>query len=391
VEAAFLQCAQVLEARAMLSAVLPELTVTKATTLDAKSVAVTYTIANANIGQSLRFDVYRSDQPFVDGTSKLIGTQIINPASNSAALAQGSHVNVKLIAGTALPPNQSLPYIVVVADGDNNVAEDPASTNVAYFHTFVLGAVAHGFNSTSSTTTPTWETRMANELLTVDHYDTVIAFNWMATAGLKKSGQAVAAGDQLYSQIVVAADNLAAGHAGDVVDLHLIGHSRGAVVVNRALRDLVGTTDPALKGSYIRETLLDPHPAGSSTLSLYSANPSTSFLVVPAYRQMEQAMADPQITIPTNVSVAEVYYQHSVYSGFRSSNSTEFALNLWGEGPNNGIVNQSAAAIQWHNLTGVVDATIGPSGRAIGLIGHSEITDWYEMHIVVAGVAILAH
>ena len=217
------------------------------------------------------------------------------------------------------------------------------------------------------------------------------AFNWMATALLQRSGQAVAAGDQLYSQIIVAADSLAAGHAGDVVDLHLIGHSRGAVVVNRALRDLVGTTDPALQGSYIRETLLDPHPAGASTLSLYSANPSTSFLVVLAYRQMENAMADPQVTIPKNVAIAEVYYQHTVYSAFRNSNSTEFALNIWGEGPGNGIVNNSPNAIQWHNLTGVVDMTIGPSGKAIGPIGHSEITDWYETHIVVAGVAILAH
>jgi len=240
-ETAFPQCAQILEARALLSAqpvqltaVLPDLTLTKATALDAKSVEVSYTITNANITQSLRFDVYRSDQPIVDGTSKLIGTQVI-ATTDTADLAQGTHVDVKLIAGTTLPPNQSLPFIVVVADGDNNVTEDPASTNVAYFRTWVLGAVAHGFNSTSSNTTPTWETRMANELKTVDHYDAVIAFNWMATAGLKKSGQAVAAGDQLYSQIIVAADNLAAGHAGDVVDLHVIGHSRGAVVVNRAL------------------------------------------------------------------------------------------------------------------------------------------------------------
>jgi hypothetical protein len=374
----------------MLSSVLPELTMTKATTLDAKSVSVSYTVSNANITQALRFDVYRSDQPFVDSSSKLIGTQTL-PATDTTDLAQGSHVNVKLIAGTALPPNQALPYIVVVADGNNAVAEDPASTDIVYFRTYVLGAVAHGFNSTSSTATPTWETRMANELQTVDHYDAVIAFNWMSTAGLQKSGQAVAAGNQLYSQIVVAADALAAGHAGDVVDLHVIGHSRGAVVVNRALQDLVGTTDPALQGSYIRETLLDPHPAGSSTLSLYSANPLTSFLVVPSYRSMENAMADPQIVIPKNVAVAEIYYQHTTYSGFRTSNSTEYALNLWGEGPSNGITNQSPSAIQWHNLTGVNDSTIGPSGKAIGLIGHSEITDWYETHVVVAGVAILAH
>jgi hypothetical protein len=106
---------------------------------------------------------------------------------------------------------------------------------------------------------------------------------------------------------------------------------------------------------------------------------------------MENAMADPQIVIPKNVAVAEIYYQHTTYSGFRSSNSTEYALNLWGEGPSNGITNQSPSAIQWHNLTGVNDSTIGPSGKAIGLIGHSEITDWYETHVVVAGVAILAH
>lgn len=385
--------AEVLEMRTLLSGgvspqtpALPKLTLTQATTLDAKSVEVSYTVATANITHALQFQIYRSSTSAVNGSSQLLGTQTI-PTSDTTDLALGTHTDVKMIVGTSLPPNQSLPYIVVVANSDNGVTEDPSSTNTAYFRTWELGAVAHGFNSGSSTTTPTWETRMAGELVTNDHYDQAIAFNWMSTAGTKKAGQATAAGDNLYKQLVAAADKLAAGHKGDVVDLSLIGHSRGAVVVSRAAQDLVGTTDRALMGSYVKMTLLDPHPAGTMTLNLYSANGLLSSIVVSTYQSEEKAMADPQVVIPKNVSAIDVYYQHSNSASFPSS-STESTIDFWGEGPSDGIINQSSAIIQWHSLTGFVDNTIGPDGKTkIGLIGHSEITDWYEMHIVKAGLA----
>src|SRR5579872_4654981 len=85
--------AEVLEMRTLLSggvnpqtAALPKLTLTQATTLDAKSVEVSYTIATTSITHALRFDIYRSDQSVVDGKSQLIGTQTI-PTSDTTDLA----------------------------------------------------------------------------------------------------------------------------------------------------------------------------------------------------------------------------------------------------------------------------------------------------------------
>src|SRR5207237_8884335 len=42
---------------------------------------------------------------------------------------------------------------------------------------------------------------------------------------------------------------------------------------------------------------------------------------------------------------------------------------------------------QWHYLTNVNDSAIEPSGSPIGLIGHSEVPLWYEVHAVEAGMA----
>ena len=240
--------------------VLPKFEFDEVTTLDAQSVATTYTILNADITQPLTFDVYRSDQPFKDSTSVPIGEQTIDPKTNSQDLTHGNHIDVPLIKGTSLPPNPFMPYVVVVADANGAVQEDPGSINTAYFQKYLLGVVSHGFLLQTSNDTPAWETQMQASLMN-EGYNNVIAFNWASMSLTPKAGEAVAAGNMLFSQIVANADQLAAGHAGDVVDLHLIGHSRGAVVVTQALQDLVGTTDPRLAGGYFKLTLLDPHPA----------------------------------------------------------------------------------------------------------------------------------
>ena len=165
-----------------------------------------------------------------------------------------------------------------------------------------------------------------------------------------------------------------------------------AVVVNQAITDLLGTTTPALQGSYIEETLLDPHPASSSIPNLYSAAPPTTptqQLILAEYNAFESADADPQIVIPKNVSAVEVYYQNSSYSDFPISSEGEYALDLWGEGPSAGIIDNSSAAIQWHDLSNATDPTkipdAGSKAGEIGPIGHSEVPLWYEAHVVDAG------
>ncbi|MGD0768541.1 MAG: hypothetical protein ABSB42_10155 [Tepidisphaeraceae bacterium] len=366
---------EAMEGRVMLSVTLPQLTLTEATTLNDQSVTVSYSISQAAVAQPLRFDFYRSDQPTLDSGSTLIGTQTL-AATDTTDLSVGSH-KVAMINGTTLTPNIPQEYIVVVADADAAVTEAAGSVNTAYFQTFMLGAVAHGLELTG-TTIPTWESTMASNLVTDDHYNYVIAFNWVTASRQAKSGVAVASGNQLYSQVLAEANVLASAHLGDVVDLHFIGHSRGAVVISQAMQDLVGTTNPALEGSYIKATFLDPHPANSASLSLYSGNSLISVLAIDAF---ELADKDPAVVIPSNVKYAEVYYQHSPYADFIAVDPTEYmTLNLWGEGPNNGIINNSGTTIHWTNLTSAAGNTINP-------IGHSEVPIWYTLNVVDAGLA----
>jgi hypothetical protein len=369
------------------------LTLTKATTVDAQSIEVSYTLPQDDTTVPLRFDVYRSAGKVYDSSAQFIGTQTLDPASDPADLAQGSHTDVALLTGTSLPPNQSLPYIVVVADPLNALTADPNAVKTTYFRTWLLGVVSHGFLPPipGVTATPAWETSMADALgrsgpaVSPDKYNDVIAFNWVATSGIPVPGQAVAAGNQLYFQVIAKADALAASHPGDVVDLHFIGHSRGTVVISVALQKLMGTTDPALKGSYIRATLLDPHPANAATISLADAFPTTAAIVLPPYVAAELAQKDPQVDIPANVKVVDAYYQHSAFRDFVFSDRAEFVLNVWGEGPSAGIT--SAVPITWTPLTNVVDQSVGPEGKIIGAIGHSEVHDWYQVHIVNTGLA----
>jgi len=364
-----------MEDRLMLSATLPQLKLTEATTLNDTSVTVSYSITGAAVASPLRFDFYRSDQPTLDAGSTLIGTQTL-AATDTADLSVGSH-QVAMIKGTTLTPDIPQEYIVVVADADAAVTEAAGSVNTAYFQTFMLGAVSHGLELTG-TAIPSWESQMASDLVTDDQYNDVIAFNWVTESRELKSGVAITAGTQLEQQVITAANSLASAHLGDVVDLHFIGHSRGAVVISQAMLDLVGTTDPALEGSYIKATFLDAHPASSANISLQS---TSSKLAAAAIDLFETVDKDPAVVIPANVKDVEVYYEHTPYQDLITIDPTEYStVNLWGEGPGQGIVNNSSATIQWTNLTSA-------AGNTTSAIGHSEVPLWYTMYVVDEGLA----
>lgn len=364
-----------LEARRMLSAIPPQIVLNQATTLDDKSVTVSYSIGTAAVTQALKFNFYRSDQPVMDAGSTLIRTQTL-PATDTTDLAVGAH-KLALISGTTLTPNTAQQYIVAVANPDGSIIEAAGSNNVTYFHTFMLGAIAHGAEFTG-TTIPDWEASMATDLVTKDHYNDAIALNWVTASRAAKSGQAVAAGNNLYSLVVARADQLAAGHAGDVVDLHFIGHSRGGAVISQAMQRLVGITDPALVGSYIKATFVDSHPANAASVGLYSGGSAVSALAMTLF---QLATKDPQVIIPANVKYAEVYYQHTTYKNFITSDPLEYStLNIWGQGPNDGIVNKSSSPIHYINLTSAVGNTVNP-------IGHGEMPYWYLLNVIDTGAA----
>jgi hypothetical protein len=379
-----------LEDRILLSAPsgppLPEIQMTGATTTNSRTISIDYNILDASItGQPLAFDVYRTAAYDSLAGAQFLGTATL-PASDAADLSEGSHQGVQLAlanaAGqpvTALTPNTALPYIVVVANPTGSVPESNQpnnANNLASFETHVLGVVVHGLEFNLKGKTPGWETRMAAALQQEDGYQAALAFNWVQTSWLPLPGLAVQAGDSLEQQVVAEANQLAAQHPGDVVDVNFIGHSRGTVVISRALQDLVGTTDPALAGGYLEMTLLDPHPA-NNLFGPFSFLPSsklshTAALGVVVFQALAQ---DPQVVVPPDVMQTQLFYQNTP-AGNPFHNLTETYVNLWGDGPGQ-VVNQSGQPIESKNLTGV-------NAPAFGLVGHDGVHRWYLQNVVDA-------
>jgi hypothetical protein len=368
---------EVLEDRTLPSATaaapaVPDVRMTGATTHDDRTVSVSYDVAGA-AGGPVTFDVYRSANFDSPAGGRLIGSATI-PASATADLSAGPHADVPLAltdpAGNpvrTLTPDPALPFLVVVAD------PGPAAS-AASFQTHVLGVVVHGLEFNPRGTTPKWETQMASALRQTDGYEAALAFNWVRASHTPRPGLATRAGDQLARQVTAQADALAAGHPGDVVDVNFIGHSRGAVVVSRALQDINGTTDPALQGGYLQMTLLDPHPASDRFGHFGFFPPSRPSDAAALGTFLFQTLThDPRVVVPPDVAAAQVFYQRTP-AGQPFPTFTEDFLNLWGDAPGR-LVNQTGRPIPSVNLTGV-------NAPGVGLVGHSEVHDWYEVNVV---------
>lgn len=371
-------CLEQLEDRVLPSAA-PDIALTFATTPDAQTIRINYTINNASLaGQNVGFNIYRSAAYDSLNGAQLIGTAAI-PGSDSADLSLGAHSGVQLaLTGpngqpvTILTPNPSLPFIVVSANLDGSTAS---------FETHVLGIIAHGLEFDPflllADQAPAWETQMAAALQQQDGYQAVIPFNWVRLSVLPFPFAVEIAGNLLYQQVVAEANQLAGQHPGDVVDINFIGHSRGAVVISEVLQDLAGTTDPALRGGYMEMTLLDPHPANPaySPFSTASLPPLTTYLAG-LVNLFETLTRDPQVIVPSNVKRVLEFDQQTPAGqlGFLFNDFLEFFVNLWGEVPS-AIPNQSGQPIEQKNLTNV-------TAPGIGLIGHGEVHDWYLANVV---------
>ena len=371
-------CLEQLEDRVLLSAA-PDITLTFATTTDARTISINYTINNSSLaGQNVSFNIYRSAAYDSLSGAQLIGTATI-PGSDSADLSLGGHSGVKLAltspsgqAVTALTPNTALPFIVVDANLDGSTAS---------FETHVLGVIAHGLELDPMlwllNQVPAWEVQMAAALQQSDGYEAVIPFNWVRLSILPFPLAIELASDQLYQEVVAEADQLADQHPGDVVDINFIGHSRGTVVISEVLQDLVGTHDPALQGGYMQMTLLDPHPANLSfsqfswDAAIPAANDFAALVIA-----FEVLTSDPQVVVPSNVMQVQLFDEQTQAGQLGFSNLTEILLNLWGETASV-LPNQSGQPIEEMNLTDV-------TAPGIGLIGHYEVPDWYLANVVDA-------
>jgi hypothetical protein len=207
---------------------------------------------------------------------------------------------------------------------------------------------------------------MEQSLTTTLGYSAAIPFFWPS---FQPSDSALPqAGADLETEIAAVVFGLAAG-ADDVIDLHLIGHSRGAVVISKAMQDLLASAawapDSPLSRGYVKMTLLDPHPANNDYGLNASINPLAAVAGLPlaGYLGFQAAVHDPPVVVPARVNEAELYYQQN---SFWSSPGKEFLVNLQGLGVD-GITVQDPVA------TAFSPQILDQPG-----IGHSEVHEWYQ-------------
>ncbi|MBN9122642.1 MAG: hypothetical protein J0I06_26430 [Planctomycetes bacterium] len=328
--------------------------------------------------------VYRSADPTLDASDQLVGSGAITPPAGGGFGVASAALNGPLV----LDPSRD--YVLVVADPNNQVAEFNESNNIAVFRKFAVAAVVHGLSLDGN---PGAFLAPFAAQVQAEGYDFVLPYVWTPLSQTASPNATVIAGRNL-AQFFREVATLAGPN--DVVDVHLIGHSRGASVVSQAFQDLTVNPGPhALAMGYFKETLLDPHAAtnfgpaelgaaevalapgsvGTSLVGQFSfdkSNPlgQTAALAVLAF---QAAANDPLAFVPASVDEAEVYYQQlpadqATWTPPGASQTVEqsIGVNLFGQVP---VANPFSRPVRYVDL--------GPQK-----VGHSEVPDWYLLNVV---------
>lgn len=360
-----------------------EIEMLSATTDDSQSIRYDYEIKWSPIDH-FQVNFYRSaDDQFDPGDDVFLGADTIDGA------LPGPHTRTAPIA-TPIDPDH--PYVLAVADRHQQVSELDEDNNVASFRKRVLGVVTHGFNLLGWTRFgfSAWITDMAASLKNEAGYDRTVAFDWDATSFLPVPGMTERAGVNMAGRVAREIRQLTALYPDDIIDVHFIGHSRGAVVISQALMRL--EANPDVNQGFTKMTMLDPHPAKNYPDEHYSVvniplpiPEELRRIVAPPLRRLfgvigaidelgawaeralilfQAATNDPDVVVPPNVDLAEVYYQRTPW--FLASPGLETILNLWGDVP---IRNESPNEPQFHDLT------------AAGM-SHTSVHAWYQQNVV---------
>ena len=374
-----------LEARALLTT----LTLESVSEAAPGSITLKYDITGAALVAPIAVGVYRSPDGAFNAAALRTADETIATVSlagaddsNQNALAAGDHTKtLTLPTELGIDPDHPLVY-AAVDPASRELASTDLSERTDYFHKYVLGVVTHGYVfslAQGASTMPAWVSQMATDLEQVDHYQNAIAFDWAALSNVAQPGETAAAGSMMANAIDKAVAALATNPT-DVVDLHVIGHSRGPVAISQALQDLFdspGQTPEALLAGYKKVTLLDPHPAqptldgpnGQPIAQWYSpgVTPLLNSVAINQLESFQAAVDDPPVVIPSSVNQVEVYYQHTSSNqlvGTQAAADESSLFNLWGQVP------VDAANVSYYDLT-------GPG------IGHEEVHDWYLNNVVL--------
>jgi hypothetical protein len=357
--------------------------------VDSHDVIVRYAVESFPYPGPFQIGIYRSSQrsQYVPSPSETlpVGSFTVSGQPDLAGqndLAKGEHeVLVPLTRDLAIDPFHK--FVLAVADpGGQGAMIDRTPVS---FRIVTVGAVAEGLTIRVPFTfrTPGWVDQMVSALLRVDAFDYAIPFKWQSFNTKVKADHA---GHMLALQIKQLIGQLQL-QSSDVIDLQLIGHSRGSVVICNALADLIQAGIPQLAHGYKKLTFLDPHPAAypgaaNKYYGLNASFPRFSFGVQKYYLSFEKKTMDGPVFIPAGTNEAEDYYQqtdHALLTG-----KEKRFVNLWGLDPSQIIVAPHTNTLTFFSrvLTGVYL----PEDRR--KIGHSEITDWYQFNILDTGAVL---
>ena len=227
-----------LEGRQLLSDMSPRIALLSASTADSKEITLTYKVEDGDLAQSIPFLITRSADDQADATDVAVATAVVD-AGDPGALGEGTHT-VTFGLPDGLKPNPQHPYVLVTADPNKTTdAVDPDHATTG-FRKAVVAVVTHGgMQSKGVSRGPWWQRRMTAELQS-QGYDLVIPFNWVDAS--RSPGSMVRQVPRLATTLYNA---FATFPVNEPVDLHMIGHSEGAILNSLALKHLADTnTDP---------------------------------------------------------------------------------------------------------------------------------------------------
>jgi hypothetical protein len=375
-----------------------------------EQLTVTYDVESNPYDYPITLRVYRSDQADYD-RDNFNQVMIVNVQLTSADSTEGDHQIIitsngqyQFLQSEPLRPDPTHEYVITTLDDNGHLnPQDVYNTPHFVFRIWVVAVVTHGLAPTGAIPGlsdllnllssngllkdgPTdWVSNMATALQN-DGYDLALPFNWEQLSVTPDAQATEEAAEQLVTMILddVPAELNGDGFNGakDVVDLQLIGFSRGSVVISQALQDIndsntVDTNDDLpsppswLSGGFDTMTMLDPHPADNEFGLMSQGNQQlldlfdASALAVEVVRYFQATAEDENVVVPSNVSLAEDFYQNTPAANLTGMESY---VNLWGESPTQIDNEDPGLTIQEHKL----GATIG----------HSEVVDYYMQQVV---------
>jgi hypothetical protein len=391
-----------------------------ATATSTEELTVTYDVANNRKDHEITIRVYRSQDKDYDRDNP-IQVKIADVQLTAADSANGHH-EIKITTDgpyqflnndkQPLRPDPTHEYVIVTLDDDGTLnPHDVYNTPQKELRIWLVAAVTHGFtagplnlvslflsNGKSAGPSPPpyqdWVDKMAMGLMK-DKYDYVYPFHWEDTSNTNylKPGYMYTEeeGYKLATQLIAKVPGHLDGFndQSDVVDIQFIGHSRGSVVISQALMDINDSNTEApqndlhiqgddsyrwLTAGFDMMTMLDPHPANNAFGDMDSGTVMLSLpplinvtidigaVAAQTTRAFQASAEDSNVVVPSNVSVAQDYWQHTSANDL---SGTERLLNLWGE-THDQIENESDVQIQDNEETG--------SG-----VGHTEI--WKQVYL----------